>query len=698
MPDTEVVEKPINQEALEKLGIAIASEFAYNEKFRRDKEIEWVESLRQVKGIYDPETEKRIPSDGSKVYPKYTRSKETPCIAKLNSMLFPDNDRNWDIDITPMPKLSDGDMQMVADQVVKAKTAAGQQPTPDDIVKGIKRLAQDRCDEMEREMDDQLTEMNYKGISKRVVRSGVRYGTGVLKGPLAEAKDEVNVVQYQGQWKQEVNTTYIPAVTFVPLWYWYPDMTATELEDCGHFYELHVMSKHELRKLKKMKGFLGDVIEKIIKDAPTGNYKFKPWQIDLQNLGDKVNQQNQTNKYEVHERWGYVDGGYLEAAGIEIPADKMEVEYFANIWECGQQIIKIILSPVPEDIQIYHVFYFDKDESSIFGQGLPRIIRDTDITIAAASRMLLDNAACVCGPQVEINVDYLVPGQVVDEIHARKIWYREGRGQEAQYPLLRNIEFNSHIQDLVMIIQEFKRFGDEESSLPASVFGPPEKGINETARGSSIRSSNIMVTLADIKKSYDDCNEGLLKSLYRWNMEFNDKPEIKGDFNVKASGSDSIMSKEARTQALDYFASTLTPMDEPYIDRREFLIQRATVHDLPVDRLIVDEKTAQERMAAQRDAEAEALAKEKMKSEIRYDHAKASHMEAKADGEAHDKHIKEVDAGSRALQAVTNAKKGEHDQEMGEAEAHLKTLDHFQKGKEIDLKGKQQQNKAKVKK
>ena len=645
-----------NQEELDKLGAHCYGEFKYNESLRRDLETEWVENIRQIKGIYDPDQDALIPPDGSKIYPKYTRSKTTPCIAKLNSMLFPDNDRNWSIEPTPSPKLSDEQLQELVAEVVRESMEAGKNPGPKDVQKKIDDFARTRCEAMQTEMDDQLTEMQYKEICKKVIKSGVWLGTGVLKGPLAESYIERKVVtdKSTGLFRQVEVEKFKPTASFVLLFHWYPDMTVTETNEMAHSYELHMMNKHELRKLGKKKHFFEDTIKEIIKENPSGNYQFKQWQIDLQNIGATVKDTTVTGKYEVLERWGYVDGYYLAAAGLEIPEDEMDEEFFANIWICGQKVIKARMHPIPDSPSIYNTFYFSKDESSIAGEGLPHIVRDTALTIAAAARMMLDNGAAVAGPQFEINVEYAEEGQDLEKFHSRKVWYRHGRGNEANYPMIRALELESHIDDFIAIINTFKQIGDEESSMPADIFGGVQTGSNETARGTSIRSANSQATLADVVKSFDECNEGFLRSLYKWNMEFSDKEEIKGDYTPKASGSTSLMAKEARTQALDYFATTLTPADEPYINRREFLLERAKIHDLPVDRIILTEEAANEKIAAQMEQQAKMndLATQQAMTKMDLDKAKAEHTRAKADSEEHSKGIKEIDAGARAAQAM----------------------------------------------
>jgi hypothetical protein len=72
-----------------------------------------------------------------------------------------------------------------------------------------------------------------------------------------------------------------------------------------------------------------------------------------------------------------------------------------------------------------------------------------------------------------------------------------------------------------------------------------------------------------------------LQSLYAWNMQFNDDDSIKGDFDVKARGTASLVAKEVRAQQLNNFAQmTANPMDAPYIKRDKLNAARAEANEL----------------------------------------------------------------------------------------------------------------------
>jgi hypothetical protein len=64
-------------------------------------------------------------------------------------------------------------------------------------------------------------------------------------------------------------------------------------------------------------------------------------------------------------------------------------------------------------------------------------------------------------------------------------------------------------------------------------------------------------------------------------MQFHPDNAIKGDFDVKARGTSSLVAREVRAQQLDNFSAMVAnPADAPFIKRDKLLRQRAEAHEL----------------------------------------------------------------------------------------------------------------------
>ena len=398
-------EKERNSEVMSSFGFRLWNQFAINKAYRRPKELEWLESLRQYKGLYDPDV--IIEKNASKAYPKITRSKVNIVLSRLHEMLFPENDKNFEIQPTPDPQIAKEIVVQLAMSLVKQppvdpKTGqpaidprTGQPappiiPTADELQMAIDKFAKETCEKMSIVIDDQLTEMDYSEETKKVLRSGLLYGTGIMKGPMISnrTKRKWQPVNTEDgiDYDEVVSKEEVPLLEFVRIWDWYPDMSVTEPSKMEGSFERHIMTKHDLRQLAKRSDFYNDMILDHLRNRPDGDYVPESWEVDLQvieveagsgkgesktvtsssPLSDSTTRSSYRQlgrKYEVLEFWGYIDGKDLEACGMNI--EDVSIEYAANIWILGKTIIKAALYSMALDQ--YKVFYYEKDETSIFG-------------------------------------------------------------------------------------------------------------------------------------------------------------------------------------------------------------------------------------------------------------------------------------------------------------------------------------------
>jgi hypothetical protein len=622
-------------------GIIYSNLFDEWARIRRFKEIEWIASLRQHKGIYDPETLANM--TGSRVYPKMTRSKTVMVLSKLHEMLFPGNDRNWEIDTTPVPQIPEEKIASMVQQYVKE---TGKQVTQDVLMELVDTFAKETSSRMQAEIDDQLEETKYEQrVAKPVLKSGVIFGTGVAKGPMTEKTNRVSYVPTSDSYKQEIKSVKRPYSEHTPIWNWYPDMTVTEYEDGQGSFELHIMKKQDLYDLARRKDFDGKFIKEYLIEHPNGDMDPMPWEQDLRGIVNdfglayskesSFKSSGETKpisygaRYRLLEFWGLVNVGALRKMNITIRKEMEDEEDIeANLWILGNRIIKQKLLDTADGHRPYKIFYFEKDETSVFGEGLPVVIRHSAISVASAARMLLNNAAITSGPMFEINYSLLQTVAGADDIHPMKIWWREGSGVDAQYPAVRAINADSHINEYLAIIEQFRKFSDEESTYPTWLMAEPSTSHNETVGGTSMRMSTFTMSLKDLVKNHDDFTSSMIEGYYAWNMKNSAKDEIKGDYKVKARGSSSLVMKEVRMQSMNQFHMTLQPEDYAYIPRGDFLREKVKINDLDI-KVRTDEE-AQKWLESQKDPDIAKLQKEDMEAEIMKKKAQAASLTTKA--------------------------------------------------------------------
>lgn len=586
------------------LGATLLAEFAQAELDRRQTEERWLKDLRQYKGQYDPEVLAKIGPNRSKAFVRKTRVKIKTIDSRVADLLFPaGTEKNWEIDTTPVPSVSPEQKQAVAAQLqqmamaqaqtqAQAAAQAGQpappqqgpaKVAPEMVEQAILVMAKQASKKMAKVIEDQLVEARYKDVAIKTVHSGHLYGTGVMKGPLVERKIRTRFVQQGNSWVPKSETYVVPFVDYVPLWRFYPDMSATELDQCRYAYERHQMTKADLVDLSQRKSFNKQRIVDYIKSNPAGEIKLRYFDNELRVIGERNSTQgNKAGTYEVLERWGWLDGAQLKDAGVKIPEERIHETFFSNVWLLPNgEIIKAVLQPINGVTWPYHMYYFDKDETSIFAEGIATIMRDDQTMINASTRMILDNGAITSGPQLEVNPSLLASLDRVDEVFPWKIWLRNNASPGS--PAVRTIEMPNNLAALSNIADRFENNADETTAIPRYLTGEnAASGAAGTASGMSMLMGAANIVIKDLITSYDEgITRPFLQALYRWNMQFHKDNSIKGDFDVKARGAASLVQKEVRARQLNEFSQlTANELDAPFIKRDALLRQRAEANEL----------------------------------------------------------------------------------------------------------------------
>ena len=658
----------LNEEGMKKLGASMRSLFEQHEKDRKAAEDRWLQNLRQFRGIYDPEVSKMIPEGFSRAYPKLTRWKVIGTVARLMQMLFPQTEKNYGVTASPIPDLPTDQLQQVLNELVAAKAqATGVDPkdvelTDEEIEKAIVARAKQRAERMEKKIDDDLKEMEFITLARKVVFSAVLYNVGVLEGPFHRKvksrtwKKDPN----RGGYIAEEVDKYKPFLEFLPVWNWYPDLTAKTLDKQDMTFKRHVMIRQEVEALAHREDFLAPVIEDWLRLNKSGNYQERTWETDIRSepKSDKANVSDHSGrKYELISGRGGVSGHDLRACGVMVPDADVGRTFAADIWVIGSTVIKARLAPLGEARQ-FHEFVFEDDDLSLLGNGQCDTLRDSQLSICEATRAALDNAAVV-GPQVEVNTELLDPGENTT-IRKHKTWHRNGTGAEAQIPAVRNIVIDSHLSELVLLIKTFMEFADKESGLPPPSLGDVSGGGSEalrTQQNASMFLGAAALPIRDTVRNYDTFTISVVSSLVKWNRKFDPNPSRDGDFDIIARGSTSLIAKEVLAQSLDAFRVTISEDELPHVNSRALLEERAKARDIPIERILEDEDVAKQKIASAAQAQAQQVQDQQKLVEAQVNETLAKAFKAAAEARKADASIS-VDVFTALMEALTNGLEG----------------------------------------
>ena len=539
----------LDESKLQSLGTRIFSLYRTHMLDRKPAEERWLRNLRQFRGVYDPEVLAMIPKDMSKAYPKLTRWKVIGTVARLMQMLFPQTEKNYGIKPSPLPDLSVAQLQEVLNTLVSVKAQAMQADPRDvrledaEIEKAIYAFASDKAVNMEKKIDDDLQEMEFITLARRVVFSAVLYNIGILAGPL-HLKTKARV------WTRDVNKggyvaievdKYKPLFEFTPVWSYYPDLTAATLDKQDGEFIRHIMTRWEVETLIDRPDFLGDKIEKWLREHQSGNYQSQWWEevIKSEAKSDRTYVISKgERKYELAAYYGSVTGHELRAAGNTIADSDLGKTFQANVWQIDNIPIKCKLLPLGDRVKHHHVFMFEEDDLSLLGNGQCDTLRDSQLSLNEVTRATLDNMS-VIGPMAGVNDDYLTPGQDT-AMRKHKTWRFENLGgNQSISSVLSSFNLESHVSELLALRAAFLDSADKESGLPPPSLGDVSGGGSEafrTQRNASMFLGAAALPIRDTVRNYDTFTISVIGSLVKWNTKFDPNPNRVGDHDVIARG------------------------------------------------------------------------------------------------------------------------------------------------------------------
>ena len=600
------------QEELNSLGSILHSKYTEYKDARDDIEDDWIEDLRAFMGQYDPDVLAKIQSKGdrSQVYVGLTRTKVLAAYSRITDLLFQPGQKFFAIEKTPLSKQPLVEQELAETAALEIQQAAEQVGTAgieDLVVARLKELTEEieeetdlRVENMEEAILDQALENNLEGKMKDAIMEQVIFGTGAMNaGTLRIEKDHKWIKGEEG-FQLIYEESPMPEMEAVSIFDLYPDPHATSVNDMRDIFRRHIISRTEFNALKDFPGFNVDLINECIEMNPDGNHDEAQHEIDRRNIANVNDSNTNTEKFEVLEFWGSLNGHDLQDAGIEFGADDdLSMEYDANIWMVSGKVIKAQLNPLPGGVIPYFIFPYEKNPHAFWGTGVPRMMRDSQATMNAATRIYLDNVALSSGPMVEVNTDIMASGEDPTELYPWRVFLREGG--DGNQPMVRFYQPQSNSPALVSVIELFRRFADETTALPSYTHGQTQSSLNRTATGMSILMSNANIVLKSVIKNIDDfLTKPMIRSLYDWNMTWNENENVKSDMRIVAKGSTALIQKEVQSQRLLQFLSLINnPMDAQMVDREKLLTDIAKSLDIDPDEVIKSQEELMNEQALQ---------------------------------------------------------------------------------------------------
>ena len=590
----------------------VQERFSKAEKARYSDEQRWIKGYQNYRGIYGPDVQ-FTSTEKSKIFVKVTKTKVLAAYGQIVDVLFGSHKFPISINPTTLPDGVAESVHFESNPQIKQATGGGPELAPEDTklrpgetvidlrerLGGMKAKLAPVMDDlkdgpgttpsqvtfhpalvaskkMEKKIHDQLEESNAKKQLRTTAFECALFGTGVMKGPFALDKEYPNWDD-DGTYSPVFKT--IPQTSSVSIWNFYPDPDANNMDEAEYVIERHKMSRSQMRALKRRPFFRSNSIDTAI---DMGESYTKEW---WEQVMEDADQETKSERFNVLEFWGYVDIDILEDHDIEIPKELKDQEQLAvNIWICNGQVLRLVMNPFTPAILPYYAVPFEVNPYSLFGIGIAENMDDTQTLMNGFMRMSVDNAALSGNLIIEVDETNLVPGQDMS-IYPGKVFRRQG-GAPGQS--IFGTKFPNVSNENMQMFDKARVLADESTGFPSFAHGQTGvSGVGRTASGISMLMSAANGSIRTVVKNIDDyLLSPLGKAFFSFNMQFDFDPEIKGDLEVKAEGTQSLMANEVRSQRLMQFLGVVqNPALAPFAKMDYIIREIASSMDLDPDKV-----------------------------------------------------------------------------------------------------------------
>ena len=446
--------------------------------------------------------------------------------------------------------------------------------------------AQKAARRMEKLIHDQIEESSGSSEIRNALFESALFGTGIVKGPF-------NFNKTLNRWDEDETgersyspvDVRVPRIEFVSIWDFFPDPNATNISECEYVFHRHKLNRSQLRALSKMPYFDKDAIRTCLSMGP--NYVQKDYEHELKD--DQRGQEYGSGQFEVLEYWGIMDAEYAREVGMEL-ADTVDDldEVQINAWVCNGNLLRSVVNPFTPHRLPYHSFAYEKNPYSFFGIGVAENMDDSQKIMNGHARMAIDNLALSGSLVFDVDESALVGGQSM-EVYPGKVFRRQA-GMPGQ--AIHGVKFPNVTQENMQMFDKFRQLADEQTGIPSYSHG--QTGVQSMTRTASGMSMLLGAASLNIKTVIKNLDDFLLKPLgeayFQWNMQFlEDKLGVVGDLEVRATGTNSLMQKEVRSQRLTTFLQTVqNPAVAPFVKISKLISELAYSLDLDPDELLND--------------------------------------------------------------------------------------------------------------
>lgn len=349
-----------------------------------------------------------------------------------------------------------------------------------------------------------------------------------------------------------IEESIVPEIREADPWCFFPDMTSSADKAQFAFY-LHWMGEVDLWNFAEFPGVNRDEIIEVIDEKP--EYGEIETTMRERNTHSGL-REDIADRHAVWRYTGIVDRKYLLALDME--ADQGLV--CADIWFCNRHILKskITMLSAVKDYRIpYYVFSPFPIDDTMFGASIAYLCRDSQRIADASLLVGLHNLSVTAGPQFIMRRGKLTPADGKYSIRGPKVWYANSDDETPLDDIFATVQLTNNAEQAFEAFQLAETLMDAELNTQQwaspDTSQPAQSGIGWAmmSNARTILQRRVCAT------SDDDVDSPMIERMVLWNLLYNERDDIKGDFDVQPLCQSVRMVKDIQNQQKLFIANNV---------------------------------------------------------------------------------------------------------------------------------------------
>jgi hypothetical protein len=561
----------------------------------------------------------------SRVFPNITAPFCEAAAAHMSDILLPTEDRPWSLEPTPIPELWEkakeysqtnpkeaeadsqrGFLSRVQDRLFnpgrneseeRDANLQDQRPdmTPEEAFKQVE-LAKAVGEATETRVWDWHVDCQFNAQNRKVIESGSKIGTGILKGPIPREEMNIGWIPEESMEDDELgnkqstpggiklSTEVKPYSKEIDPWNFYPASGCGDnIQNGDNTWERDHLTIRQLRQLAKDSTYLPDQIALCLKDGPKRAIAEVP---ETNSLSVNMTMED---KYEVWYGYCMATRDDLEAAGCD--CEGLDDPYLdCLVVMVNERVIKATLPTTDHGGFPYDVFCWRKRKNFWAGIGVSRQVRTAQKMVVGATRSMMNNAGLAGGPMIVFKQGVVRPADGVAGLGPRKIFYisKDDQSIADATKAIGQIKIDIMVNEMMAIINYGLQQAENNSGFPMLMQGQMG-GAPDRVGVVNVLDKNTNAIKRRLARNYsDDVMSPHLKRYYIYHLMYGPDNE-KGDLQANVKGYASLVERDIQNQELGQMYSIVT--DPRFgLDPKKWALEYLKSRHLPAGDLVVDDE------------------------------------------------------------------------------------------------------------